>query len=191
MTRIILVPLTSYGVLEYLDALSEAIREAFEKSGVRVELTTWSEVVKPPIKCFNWERRQYLANCVADYLHSTIRLAGVDDDTVILGVGYLDGFEEDFNFIFGLALKNTRTAVVFTKRLKPEFYGQPPDFNLYFERLVKECVHELGHLAGLDHCITPGCVMNYSNDILGVDSKSRFFCEKCSLAIKHYMSSTK
>jgi archaemetzincin len=47
------------------------------------------------------------------------------------------------------------------------------------ERLAKESVHELGHVLGLLHCGTPGCVMGRSAGVRDVDAKGHALCEAC------------
>lgn len=77
------------------------------------------------------------------------------------------------NFVFGQADLMKSIAVLSTARLK----------GLKFrERVVKETVHELGHLFFLEHCEKP-CVMSFSNSILDVDEKSSEFCDKCKQQI--------
>jgi archaemetzincin len=73
---------------------------------------------------------------------------------------------------------NGRCALVSIYRLKT------PDERLLFERTFKELNHELGHTFGLLHCNSPHCVMNFSNSVLEVDQKSKFFCEKCQKKLK-------
>jgi archaemetzincin len=177
--QIILVPLTSYGVLEFIDDLSSRVREILSLAGVESEVIVWPDVIKPTMKCFNWDRVQYHATCVIENLKSVFQLIGLLGKSYIIGIGYLDGFEYGLNFVFGEADPQSRVAAVFTKRLKPEFYGEPANYNLYFERLLKEVVHELGHLLGLDHCSNSKCVMRFSNSVFEVDEKNAVFCDQC------------
>jgi archaemetzincin len=72
-------------------------------------------------------------------------------------------------------------ALISLWRLKPEFYGEQPDFALYVLRALKEAVHELGHSLGLQHCPRSLCVMHFSNSIFDTDKKQSFFCDQCYL----------
>jgi len=88
-----------------------------------------------------------------------------------------DGYYPGFNFVFGLAQPDLKTAVVFTARLRG------PRFE---ERLAKEITHEAGHLYGLGHCSNPQCVMYFSNSLLDTDRKSVFFCERCRARLRAF-----
>jgi predicted Zn-dependent protease len=55
--------------------------------------------------------------------------------------------------------------------------------DLVAERLLKEAVHELGHVAGLNHCDARVCVMRMSEDTVDVDSKSLDFCPACAVKL--------
>ncbi|KAL6077202.1 Archaemetzincin [Balamuthia mandrillaris] len=70
------------------------------------------------------------------------------------------------NFVFG-AGKRKMGAFVATYRL-----GNDPNF------VVKECVHEIGHVFGLGHCVLP-CVMTFSNCVAAAHQKKTTLCEAC------------
>lgn len=82
------------------------------------------------------------------------------------------------NFVFGEAELNGKRAIISLYRLKPEFYGSKDD-DLFFQRVLKEAVHELGHVLGLVHCKNPKCVMHFSNSILDTDFKEWRYCDDC------------
>ena len=80
----------------------------------------------------------------------------VDKHSKHLGITNLDLYTEGAKFDFGLALQNKNLCIVSTHRLRPEYYGQPPNPKLLTKRAVKEAVHELEHCFGLDHCYNQG-----------------------------------
>jgi archaemetzincin len=47
------------------------------------------------------------------------------------------------------------------------------------ERLVKESLHELGHVYGIDHCSNTSCPMSKSTSVFEIDGKSKEFCPRC------------
>jgi archaemetzincin len=101
----------------------------------------------------------------------------------ILGVTELDLFIPIFTFLFGEAQLKGMGALVSTHRLKNQFYGLPEDEELLKSRLLKECIHELGHTFGLIHCFNLRCVMNTSTYVEDIDQKSANFCKSCERAI--------
>ncbi|KPJ62691.1 MAG: hypothetical protein AMS15_03090 [Planctomycetes bacterium DG_23] len=97
----------------------------------------------------------------------------------VLGVADVDLYAPSLNFIFGEAALGGREGIISLKRLRPEFYGQPADENLFALRMVKEAVHELGHTFGLSHCSKSECVMHFSNSLADTDKKAERFCPRC------------
>jgi len=79
--------------------------------------------------------------------------------------------------IFGLAYTPGTTCVISTFRLKRNASKE-----LFRSRLVKACLHEVGHNRGLKHC-TSGDKRCFMNDARGsikvVDQEQVFLCEKC------------
>lgn len=153
------------------------LEDSLSKTGLGFRVIVWPEVLKVSMKCFDWVRRQYVAPCVIDQLHEVFGKVG--GEKFVLGVGYLDAYDRGLNFVFGEAYPAYGVAVVFTKRLNPAYYGEEIDYNKYVERVSKEIVHELGHLLGLGHCRSRGCVMSFSNSVHEVDLKTRYFCDNC------------
>jgi len=93
-----------------------------------------------------------------------------------LGITEVDTYIEGLNFIFGLALG--KKALISLKRLKPDFYGLADD-EVFQLRVLKEAVHELGHVFGLKHCPNRKCVMHFSNSIRDTDVKNWMYCGNC------------
>ena len=97
----------------------------------------------------------------------------------ILGIIDQDLYAQGLNFIFGQAESPGRCALISVTRLKQEFYGLPKDNSVFFKRIIKEAIHELGHTYELKHCSNKNCVMYFSNSIIDTDKKSSFFCKIC------------
>ncbi len=128
-----------------------------------------------PRVAYNAERNQYLATIVLDSLTKYTK-----PDAKLLGVTNVDLYVPNLNFVFGIAsgIPGNR-CVISLHRLYPRFYGEKHDEELFKLRVLKEAIHELGHLYGLMHCPNPKCVMHFSNSILDTDYKSYRFCKRC------------
>jgi archaemetzincin len=99
--------------------------------------------------------------------------------TKLLGITDVDLYIPVLTFVYGEAQLNGPCAVVSTARLAAP--AAAPDGRLAAARLVKECVHELGHTFGLLHCDRPACVMSRSVNVAAVDAKSGSLCPDCRL----------
>ena len=117
-----------------------------------------------------------------DILHLLAPLAETNLDRV-LGVTTVDLFIPIFTYLFGEAQLDGPAAVVSGRRLQNQFYGLASEAALYYERLQKECLHELGHTFGLRHCNTAGCVMQKSTYVENIDLKSVNFCPECYTSV--------
>ena len=123
---------------------------------------------------YAWDntREQYRAETVLARVsagHSTCALAVAD----------LDMFVPDLNFVFGLAQRGMARAIIALPRLRQSYYGLHEDITVFRERVIKEAVHELGHVFGLSHCDDSRCVMAFSNSLRDTDRKRYTFCREC------------
>jgi archaemetzincin len=125
--------------------------------------------------CYNAERTQYSANDVLEKLIG----AHPDNDSKIVGVTDLDLYIPVLTFIFGQAYLNGRAAIVSAHRLRNEYYGLDPNTDLFWKRLEKLIIHELGHSFGLIHCSNLDCVMISSTYVEEIDQKSINLCDDC------------
>ncbi len=132
-------------------------------------------VLAIPPEAYSDKRRQYHASRIVDMLKPLRSpdvcrvLAVIDQDLYVPGL----------NFVFGGADMETGVAVISLTRLRNEMYGYPPDNRLFFERTVKEAIHELGHTFGMGHCPDSRCIMYFSNSLEDTDRKGPSFCPDC------------
>jgi archaemetzincin len=128
-----------------------------------------------PKSALNSVRKQLFFGSIA----AKIAAATEPREGIVLGITDYDLYKTSHHFIFGSASESHRCAVVSLSRLRPDFYGEPPDDNQLFQRLLKESVHEIGHAMGLKHCYNARCPMYYSNSVFDTDNKYSNFCEAC------------
>lgn len=146
----------------------ESVRAHVEREFERPALL-WSGDERPD-GTFDERRQQHSSRGMLTWLGqrrpaSASRLIGLTD---------VDLFIPILTFVFGEAQLDGIAAVVSTHRLMGagRAYGS-------LARVIKECVHELGHTFGLVHCGTPGCVMSRSSSVRAIDLKGARLCPVC------------
>ncbi len=158
--------------------LARVAERASKLMPVKSEWLVATERFNPPISAFDWDRLQYRADSINVNVYESFRSiaeSGVKIVAVVEGDGYVGGM----NFVFGLATPSLGVASVYTGRL-----GKG---SLLEERLVKEVLHELGHLLGLGHCSNKRCVMSFSLSVADVDAKGAEFCGRCAAKLRSAM----
>lgn len=132
------------------------------------------EPVILPANALNPKRRQYYSTIILEELSKTERKSDL-----ILGITDEDLYVPQLNFVFGEAHILKGIAVISLTRLRQEFYRLRPNEKLFRERAIKEAIHEIGHLCGLEHCHDKRCIMFFSNSIRDTDIKGPGFCKSC------------
>ncbi|MCL5411882.1 MAG: archaemetzincin family Zn-dependent metalloprotease [Patescibacteria group bacterium] len=120
-----------------------------------------------PDQAYDTRRSQYEAKTILTELDKIIPL----DAEKIVGVVPVDLYSKDLRFVFGEAELGGKRAVISIYHLVDL------DDSLFYSRVLKETVHELGHTFGFSHDPDPKCVMSFSNSIEEVDEKDPNFCQ--------------
>ncbi len=115
----------------------------------------------------------------ANALLEAVEARASSEPRLLVGVTVDDIAIPVFTFVFGLARQGGRACVVSLARTDPSFYGLPPDPSLRDERAVAEVLHEMGHLATLEHCPDRGCLMSFAGNVERVDVRGSRFCAPC------------
>lgn len=125
---------------------------------------------------YHGERQQYHSSEILRRMQDHVR----GDTWRLMGVAAVDLYIPILTFVFGEAQMGGPCAVVSGHRLRQEFYGLPPDQELFLGRLLKETVHEIGHTVELTHCDDYSCAMAPSHAVEWIDIKESTLCPSCA-----------
>ena len=164
--------------------------------------TAVSKHVIVPTSFYKMEKGQYDGRKLLNFLTENLTLKEVKD--INLAIFDRDLFTGNLDYVFGLATPFPRISVISTIRLHPHFekdyfqkglkkrkIGKFPllvrrltsnEKNLYYERILKESVHSIGHTMGLMHCSNARCIMAPSSLLEHIDKKELEFCLSCKRA---------
>lgn len=126
-----------------------------------------------PREAHDSRRNQFHSTRILTLLERRIQTLPVDK---LLGVASFDLYVPSMNFVFGEARLPGRVGVISTCRLRPQ---SPHETGMFHDRVIKEAVHEIGHMIGLKHCSDASCVMHFSERLADTDLKSASPCKNC------------
>lgn len=145
-------------------------------------IITASSITHIPLQLFDEQRKQWRSNHILQWLSNQYKPDKVI--TKILSICDFDAYSDNMNFVFGEAFIDGSVSAIYIPRLRQEFYGLQPDESIFYQRIVKEAVHELGHAFGLNHCGNAICVMHFSNSLSDTDFKEEKFCNVCKKVLE-------
>ncbi|MGB8658070.1 MAG: archaemetzincin family Zn-dependent metalloprotease [Candidatus Zixiibacteriota bacterium] len=135
---------------------------------------------KIPQEAFNQQRGQYYSTVIL----SKLELLKAAPEERMLGLVDEDLYVPSRNFVIGEADLAGKCAVVSLFRLKRESYEMLDEEKILYARLLKEVIHQLGHLWGFEDCRNPKCVMYLTENVTEVDRKGTRFCDNCIRRVK-------
>jgi archaemetzincin len=152
-----------------------------------------------PSTLFNDDKKQYDGRKLLKFLTENMTLREVKD--INLAVFDRDLYKGNLDYVFSLASPFPKISVISIMRVHPHFNkdyfsrslkkrkaGRFPllvkklnsaEKRLYYERILKEAVHGIGHTFGLIHCNNRSCIMYPSNTSDDIDGKDTTFCAAC------------
>jgi archaemetzincin len=174
--HLILWPIQADLGYNILHNLGNDISKEFEDIKITLNVHAKQKTVSSFQSLINKRRNQWNSFKLLEWLNKSKH----DKGTKILAIFDVDAYSTGFDFVFGEAFYQGRVAAVYLPRLRQEFYGLGPNQSLFYERLLKECIHELGHVFGFGHCNNSQCVMHFSTSLFDIDTKASSFCHACS-----------
>ncbi|HTW59064.1 MAG TPA: archaemetzincin [Terriglobales bacterium] len=140
-----------------------------------------------PAPFYHPERMQYHSSEILD------RMQSLAQPRVwrLLGITSVDLYIPILKYVFGEAQMGGACALVSFHRLRQEFYGLDRNDSLLSQRLLKECIHELGHTLNLHHCQDYRCAMASAHAVEWIDLRESTLCESCQSQIALPRSSGK
>ena len=135
------------------------------------------EILPPPLDAgaaYHAERQQFHSSEILKRMQTLATRSWR-----LLAIADVDLYIPILTYVFGEAQIAGPCAVVSAFRLRQEFYGLDRNEDLLRERLLKECVHELGHTLELRHCHDYRCAMASSHAVEWIDLRESTFCNSC------------
>ena len=169
--QIILQPILFQPSKDIISPLEKILSEEFNAS-----IVTASPIKEISDQLFDKQRKQWKSNHILQWI---LYMYKPSKSRKILAICDFDAYSGHLNFVFGEAYVEGSISAIYLPRLRQEFYGLKPDESLFYQRIVKEAVHELGHAFGLNHCNNIKCVMYFSNSLHDTDIKENSLCIIC------------
>jgi len=137
-----------------------------------------------PTHTYHIVRQQYNSTQLLEYL-LTDRQPGLFK---ILGVTGVDLYIPILTYVFGEAQVGGTGAIISLYRLNQGLDGLMAPPQVFWPRIIKSGLHELGHTCNLKHCRQPDCIMRFSGSLEKLDQKNPHFCGYCRVLLSDYFN---
>lgn len=134
-----------------------------------------SDPIVVPEQAYSATKRKYLSSTICEKIGHSAPF----DAKYALGITDVDIFEDSANLIYNFTNKEESVGLISIHRFHSAGGRALQCEDIFFQRLLKEATHELGHLMGFRHCFNNSCVMYFSYSINDTDKKEAFFCREC------------
>jgi len=137
------------------------------------------ETVEVPQETYIPDRHQYDAGLLICFLREFAL-----SYRCVLGITSVDITLPIFTHVFGEAELGGHAALVSTYRLGKDTHGRRVTDAVFYERVAKVVLHEIGHVFSLYHCGDGKCVMRFSAKLDGLDEIPLYFCDRCYFLLR-------
>jgi archaemetzincin len=169
--KIIISPMGDHDT-DLLDTIGKEVKRLF---GFPVER---KKLVNNVDFAFDTKREQYYSTPILEKL----ALKATPDTSRILAITDIDLFIPILTFVYGEAQLGGTSCIISTCRLTKDLSAETSK-DIFYSRVIKEAIHELGHTFKLLHCKDPSCIMHYCRSIKDVDQKSDQLCRYCKILL--------
>lgn len=123
---------------------------------------------------------------LAGYILENILIKNKPKDAVaLMAITQKDLFPKpEWNYVFGLASYQNGVGVTSMYRFHDGNLSKE-NFNTSLLRLAKISSHEIGHMFGLNHCLSAICVMNGTNNLTETDEHFARLCSLCQKKLNY------
>jgi archaemetzincin len=169
--RILIAPIGEFDP-ELVAAIGRDVQRVF-----RAEVHT-APLLSDVSFAFDAGRSQYHSTTILQRLAE----ASPPDALKVIALTEVDLFIPILTHVYGEAQLGGKACIVSTHRLDsgPEALHHP---EVFFGRMIKEAIHELGHTFKLRHCPDGACIMHYCRSEADVDRKSKDLCRYCRVML--------
>lgn len=136
-----------------------------------------------PLHTYHIVREQYNSTQLLEYLAQDLPPGMFK----VLGVTGVDLYIPILTYVFGEAQIGGDVALISLYRLSQELDGRLAPPHVFWPRIVKSGLHELGHTCNLKHCRQPDCIMQFSGSLEKLDQKNPHFCDYCRIMLNDYL----